>query len=87
MIAEKRHGNEGCCVEEPHWFAWRKTNSYRCSSDIWTPVYGDPHPNITSDIDMGVTISLGDMRLPQLPITPVVWGSLVIWGYTKAIVS
>ena len=56
---------------------------------IWGPPdYGDPHPNITSDIGMGVTISLSDMRLPQVPITLAVWGSSVIWGsLTTATVS
>ena len=48
---------------------------------IWGPPgYGDPRPNIASDIGMGVTISLSDMRLPIVPITLVVWGSSVIWG-------
>ena len=32
-----------------------------------TPDYGDPRPNITSDIGTGVTISLSDMRLPVVP--------------------
>ena len=46
---------------------------------IWgPPEYGDPHPDITSDMGMGVTISLSDMRLPQVHITLAVWGSLVI---------
>ena len=45
---------------------------------IWGPPdYGDPHP---SDIRMGVTISLSDMRLPLVTITLAVWGSSVIWG-------
>ena len=48
---------------------------------IWGPPdYGDPRPNITSDIGMGVTISLSDMRLPVVPIALAVWGSSVIWG-------
>ena len=48
---------------------------------IWGPPdYGDPRPNITSDIGTGVTISLSDMRLPVVPIALAVWGSSVIWG-------
>ena len=49
---------------------------------IWGPPdYGDPHANITSDIGMGVIISLSDMRLPRVPITLAVWGSsVIIWG-------
>ena len=47
---------------------------------IWGPPdYGDPRPNITSDIGTGVTISLSDMRLPVVPIALAVWGSSVIW--------
>ena len=52
----------------------------RFSSDMGTPDYGDPHPNITSDMRMWVTISLTDMRLLHLPITLAVWGSSMIWG-------
>ena len=43
---------------------------------IWgPPSYGDPHPHIASDMGMGVTISLSDMRFPNVPITLAVWGS------------
>ena len=48
---------------------------------IWgSPVYGDPHPQITSVLGMGVPISLSDMSLPQGLKTLGVWGSLVIGG-------
>ena len=43
---------------------------------IWgPPSFGDPHPNIASDIGTGVTISLSDIRSPHVPITLAVWGS------------
>ena len=56
---------------------------FRCYSTgvarIWGPPdYGDPRPNITSDIGTGVTISLSDMRLPIVPIALAVWGSLAL---------
>ena len=40
------------------------------------PDHGDPYPDITSDMGMGVTISLSNMKLPQLHITLAAWGSL-----------
>ena len=49
---------------------------------IWGPPdYGDPHPYITSDMGMGVTISLSDMRLPQVHITLGIPGDIGIPRY------
>ena len=52
------------------------TNGTTGVAVIWGPPdYGD----ITSNMGMRVTISLNDMRLPQLHITLAVWESLVIY--------